>query len=136
MGICNALASLLRATTQPSLLDSTTTGLPSRSGRKMRSQLTKKLLESISAKILGDVMVDLVVLVDDARDGTPDDAALGHTGRPRQVEPLAVVPQHVAVRSVAGHAVDYRNITVEDACARTLVAADAEHKGAGGVSYQ
>jgi len=45
-----ALASLLRATTQPSLLLSTTTGLFSRSGRKMRSQLTKKLLQSMSAK--------------------------------------------------------------------------------------
>jgi hypothetical protein len=46
-----ALASLLRDTTQPSLLLKTTTGLPSRSGRNKRSQLTKKLLQSIKAKI-------------------------------------------------------------------------------------
>src|SRR5258708_5411570 len=45
----SCLASLLRATTQPSLLDSTTTGLPSSSGLNNRSQLTKKLLQSISA---------------------------------------------------------------------------------------
>ena len=36
----SALASLDRETTQPSLLDSTTTGTWYRSGRKMRSQLT------------------------------------------------------------------------------------------------
>src|SRR5688572_15322538 len=50
IGIPSAFASADRATKQPSLLLSTTTGLPSRSGRKKRSQLTKKLLQSTSAK--------------------------------------------------------------------------------------
>ena len=36
----NALASLLRAMQQPSLLDNTTTGTPSSTGRNTRSQLT------------------------------------------------------------------------------------------------
>ena len=36
----SALASLERETTQPSLLDSTTTGTLFKSGRKIRSQLT------------------------------------------------------------------------------------------------
>ena len=42
-----AFASLLRATTQPSLLLKTTTGFPFKSGRNTRSHETKKLLQSI-----------------------------------------------------------------------------------------
>src|SRR5665213_1937803 len=53
-----ARASLDRDTTQPSLLLSTTTGFPSRSGRNSRSQLTKKLLQSIRANILGILVND------------------------------------------------------------------------------
>lgn len=37
------LASFERATTQPSLLDSTTTGLPSRSGRKSRLNALRQM---------------------------------------------------------------------------------------------
>ena len=47
-----ALLSLLRATTHPSLLDSTTTGRPSNSGWKALSQDTKKLLQSTNAYTL------------------------------------------------------------------------------------
>ena len=46
-----ALASSLRATAQPSLLDSTMTGFPYRSGRKTRSHEAKKLLQSARANI-------------------------------------------------------------------------------------
>ena len=47
----NALASLLRAMAQPSLLDKTMTGRPFRSGRNNLSQETKKLLQSANANI-------------------------------------------------------------------------------------
>ena len=47
-----ALASLLRAMAQPSLLESTMTGLFCKSGRKTRSQEAKKLLQSARANIL------------------------------------------------------------------------------------
>lgn len=47
--IPSLFASSLREITQPSLLDSTTIGLPSRSGRNTRSHETKKLLQSTSA---------------------------------------------------------------------------------------
>src|SRR6266568_1524981 len=43
MGMPSCLASSLRATMQPSLLLSTTTGLYSRSGRKTRSELLARL---------------------------------------------------------------------------------------------
>ena len=46
-----ALLSLLRATTQPSLLERTTTGFPSSSGWKALSHETKKLLQSTRAYI-------------------------------------------------------------------------------------
>ena len=45
----SALASLLRATAQPSLLLSTMTGLPFSSGRKTLSHEAKKLLQSARA---------------------------------------------------------------------------------------
>lgn len=48
--IPSALASSERDTTQPSLLDSTITGLLANSGWRRRSQETKKLLQSTSAK--------------------------------------------------------------------------------------
>jgi len=44
MGMPLSFISLLRATTHPSLLDSTTTGTRRKSGRNSRSQETKKLL--------------------------------------------------------------------------------------------
>jgi hypothetical protein len=47
-----SLASLLRAMQAPSLLDSTTTGLPLSEGRKTRSQLTYMLFTSTSANML------------------------------------------------------------------------------------
>src|SRR5579885_2991529 len=59
MGMPSAFASLLRATTHPSLLLSTTTGLPSRSGLNTRSQLTKKLLQSMRAKVVGLLFIIL-----------------------------------------------------------------------------
>ena len=49
MGMPSALASLERDTTHPSLPESTTTGRPSKSGRKTRSHETKKLLQSAKA---------------------------------------------------------------------------------------
>ena len=53
MGIPRALASLEREITQPSLLESTTTGLLRNDGSKTRSQETKKLLQSRRANNLG-----------------------------------------------------------------------------------
>jgi len=53
-----ALTSLERATTQPSLPERTTTGLSLKSGRKIRSQETKKLLQSHSANIVDGVSND------------------------------------------------------------------------------
>jgi hypothetical protein len=47
--IPSALVSSLRAVAQPSLFDSTTTGLPTRLGLNTRSQETWKLLPSTSA---------------------------------------------------------------------------------------
>ena len=49
--IPRALASLLRAIAQPSLLESTMMGFPCRSGLKTLSQETKKLLQSASANM-------------------------------------------------------------------------------------
>ena len=51
----SAFASLERATTQPSLLESTTTALPSSQGWKTLSQDTKKLLQSTSAYIIANL---------------------------------------------------------------------------------
>ena len=51
MGMPNCFTSSDRAIMHPSLFDKTATGFVSRSGRKMRSQETKKLLQSISAKL-------------------------------------------------------------------------------------
>ena len=51
IGIPRDLASLDREMTQPSLLDSTTTGFPHKLGSSTCSHDTKKLLASISAII-------------------------------------------------------------------------------------
>ena len=64
MGIPSALASLERETTQPSLLDRTTTGFFLSFGLKTCSQETKKLLQSIKKKLHS--------FVDDIRDHAPD----------------------------------------------------------------
>ncbi len=55
MRMPSVLASFEREMTQPSLLDSTTTGRPSRSGRNNRSHETKKLLQSHSPYIATSV---------------------------------------------------------------------------------
>ena len=58
MGIPAALASLLRAITQPSLLDNTTTVFPLSRGSNTRSQETKKLLQSISPYMFYQIIDD------------------------------------------------------------------------------
>src|SRR6185295_16076819 len=71
-----SLASLLRAMQAPSLLDSTTTGLPFSAGRNTRSQLTYMLFTSTSAN-----MIDLARdLLDHVRDDTPDVEVVGLAG--------------------------------------------------------
>src|SRR6188472_2013609 len=71
-----SLASLLRAMQAPSLLDSTTTGLPFSAGRNTRSQLTYMLFTSTSAN-----MIDLTRdLFDHVRDDTPDVDVIGLAG--------------------------------------------------------
>jgi 23S rRNA C2498 (ribose-2'-O)-methylase RlmM len=52
MGMPKALASFDREMAQPSLLDSTITALLFSDGLKTRSQLTKKLLSSMIAKLV------------------------------------------------------------------------------------
>src|ERR1700677_2815310 len=69
IGIPSNLASLDRDTTQPSLLLSITIGWLCRSGRNRRSQLTKKLSQSISANRLA--VICSAVLVNNCRYYTP-----------------------------------------------------------------
>src|SRR5678815_2351343 len=64
-----SLASSLRAMHAPSLLESTTTGLPISAGRNTRSQLTYMLFTSTSASTTSDLGRDLLHHV---RDDAPD----------------------------------------------------------------
>src|ERR1700751_4113985 len=83
MAMPSALASLLRAITQPSLFDSTTTGRPRNSGWNTRSHDTEKLLQSTRAS--GPAMSQHA---DAARDDAP------------HLETLSVGNPHVRVSRI------------------------------------
>ena len=96
----SALASLLRATAQPSLLLSTMTGRPSKSGRNTRSHETKKLLQSARANIPSGFLDDI------GHDAPYDEIVVGAYGNGLETGAVLVAGHQHGAAFADFHALD------------------------------